>query len=102
MAFLNSLDVLIGLIVIYLTLALACTVINEWIDATLHVRGVNYAIVLPKCFQPPLMNPFGMIFMDIHTLKGWYAIRVSSESSNEKTNQRIYHPLRFDEFWWMS
>jgi hypothetical protein len=39
MAFLNSLDVLIGLIVIYLTLALACTVINEWIDATLHVRA---------------------------------------------------------------
>lgn len=39
MAFLNSLDVFIGLIVIYLTLALACTVINEWIDATLHVRA---------------------------------------------------------------
>jgi hypothetical protein len=39
MNILNSLDVLIGLIVIYLTLALACTVINEWIDATLHVRA---------------------------------------------------------------
>jgi hypothetical protein len=39
MNILNSLDVLIGLIVIYLVLGLACTVINEWIDATLHVRS---------------------------------------------------------------
>lgn len=41
MNLLNSLDVLIGLIVIYLVLGLACTVINEWIDATLHVRAAQ-------------------------------------------------------------
>ncbi|MCP1381544.1 hypothetical protein [Runella salmonicolor] len=41
MNILNSLDVLIGLIVIYLVLGLACTVINEWIDATLHVRAAQ-------------------------------------------------------------
>ncbi len=39
MNILTLLDAFIGLIVIYLTLALACTVINEWIDATLHVRA---------------------------------------------------------------
>jgi len=38
---LTSLDVLIGLIVIYLVLGLACTVINEWIDATLHIRAAQ-------------------------------------------------------------
>ncbi len=41
MNILASLDVLIGLIVIYLVLGLACTVINEWIDATLHVRAAQ-------------------------------------------------------------
>lgn len=41
MNLLNSLDVLIGLIVIYLVLGLACTIINEWIDATLHVRAAQ-------------------------------------------------------------
>lgn len=41
MNILTSLDVLIGLIVIYLVLGLACTIINEWIDATLHIRAAQ-------------------------------------------------------------
>lgn len=39
MAFLTSLDVLIGLIVIYLVLSLGVTVCNEWIDTVLLTRA---------------------------------------------------------------
>lgn len=39
MNFLQSLDVLIGLIVIYLILGLSCTVVNEWIDTLWQTRA---------------------------------------------------------------
>ncbi|WP_147277146.1 hypothetical protein [Runella aurantiaca] len=75
MNILTSLNVLIGLIV-YLTLALACTAINEWIDATLHVRASqlrnSIAQMLSTTDNESLWNDF--------YVKGWYAIRVSSGS----------------------
>lgn len=67
MNILISLDVLIGLIVIYLVLGLACTIINEWIDATLHIRAAQLRKGITKMLSTIDGKPLGDVFFN-HSL----------------------------------
>lgn len=64
MNILTSLDVLIGLIVIYLVLGLACTIINEWIDATLHIRAAQLRKGIVKMLSTIEDKPLGDAFFN--------------------------------------
>ncbi|AYQ33772.1 hypothetical protein [Runella sp. SP2] len=64
---LTSLNVFIGLIVIYLALGLACTVINEWIDATRHVRAAQLRKGITKMLSTIDGKPLGDAFFN-HSL----------------------------------
>ena len=59
---LTSLDVLIGLIVIFLVISLACTVINEWIDALLHTRAQQLRNSISQMLASANDNSLGQKF----------------------------------------
>jgi len=53
------LDVAVGLIFVYLLLAIMCTSLNEWISGILNLRGKNLALAIRQLLdrQPTTRNP---------------------------------------------
>lgn len=53
------LDVAVGLIFVYLLLAIMCTSLNEWIAGVLNLRGKNLALAIRQLLdhQPTTSNP---------------------------------------------
>lgn len=67
---LTSLDVLIGLIVIFLVVSLACTVINEWIDALLHTRAQQLRNSISQMLSSANDNALGQQFHSHPLIQG--------------------------------